>query len=415
MRIMIIVASLNGGGAERAACKLASRLSEEHEVWVVCTWPQGNQNGTYHISPRVRVLELDQPYPFLKQRGKVLTYLGKCRQRYQVISYWKRLYQIEVSISFHTQCNMDNVLGRGWDHPVISVRNMMQVPGSKPWHWKLMDAVQCVLAGAMAHEVVCVSENVAREQHSRFLVRRRKLHTVHNSVDIEAIQREAERPVEDPAFRALRENSDFLIITAGRFVEQKGHLHLLKVFRRLTETFPGIGLVILGDGMLRQEYEAFLKQHGLEDRVLMPGFMKEPFRWLGEADLFVLPSIYEGFSNGLLEAEACGLPVVASDCVSGARELLAPGTDIGIHTDRVEYAEYGILTAPLSGFPERSHWERGEEALRAAVSRMIRDGKLREHYREKSLQRCRAFSPERNYAEWKEIITKYQVPDHADS
>lgn len=132
MRIMIIVASLNGGGAERAACKLASRLSEEHEVWVVCTWPQGNQNGTYHISPRVRVLELDQPYPFLKQRGKVLTYLGKCRQRYQVISYWKRLYQIEVSISFHTQCNMDNVLGRGWDHPVISVRNMMQVPGSKP-------------------------------------------------------------------------------------------------------------------------------------------------------------------------------------------------------------------------------------------------------------------------------------------
>ena len=249
-----------------------------------------------------------------------------------------------------------------------------------------MDAVQCVLAGAMAHEVVCVSENVAREQHSRFLVRRRKLHTVHNSVDIEAIQREAERPVEDPAFRALRENSDFLIITAGRFVEQKGHLHLLKVFRRLTETFPGIGLVILGDGMLRQEYEAFLKQHGLEDRVLMPGFMKEPFRWLGEAD-----------------------------CVSGARELLAPGTDIGIHTDRVEYAEYGILTAPLSGFPERSHWERGEEALRAAVSRMIRDRKLREHYREKSLQRCRAFSPERNYAEWKEIITKYQVPDHADS
>jgi len=408
MRVMIIVTSLNGGGVERAASKLASKLSEHHEVWVVCTWPQGNENGTYSISPDVKILNLDQPYPFRKQHGKVLTYLGKCRQRHQLISYWKRLYRIEVAISFHTQCNMDNVLGRGWDHPVISVRNIMQVPGSKHWFWKFMDSVQCIWAGALADEVICVSDSVAREQRRKFLVAPRKLHTVYNSVEAGAIWREAEKPVEHAAFRSLRARSGFMIITAGRYVEQKGHLHLLKVFRRLSERFPDLSLVILGEGMLRQEYESYLRKHGLQDRVLLPGFVKEPFRWFGEADLFVMPSIYEGFSNALLEAEACGLPIVAADCVSGARELLAPGTEITKHTDRVEYAEYGILTAPLSGFPERTNWERGEEALRAAISRMIRDRKLREFYRERSFQRCADFSPEKNYREWEEIVTKYE-------
>ena len=92
---------------------------------------------------------------------------------------------------------------------------------------------------------------------------------------------------------------------------------------------------------------------GIADRVFFPGFAANPYRLLGASSAFVLSSETEGFPNALVEALALGVPVLSSDCVSGPREILAPGTDWRrslARGDGVEEAEFGLL-APV-GDPE---------------------------------------------------------------
>jgi glycosyltransferase involved in cell wall biosynthesis len=84
-------------------------------------------------------------------------------------------------------------------------------------------------------------------------------------------------------------------------------------------------LVILGEGSLRDKLEAQAFRLGVADDILMPGFQSNPYAWYATADVFVLSSVHEGFGNVLVEAMACGTPVVSTDCPSGPAEILENG------------------------------------------------------------------------------------------
>jgi glycosyltransferase involved in cell wall biosynthesis/2-polyprenyl-3-methyl-5-hydroxy-6-metoxy-1,4-benzoquinol methylase len=116
----------------------------------------------------------------------------------------------------------------------------------------------------------------------------------------------------------------FHILTVGRLAPQKDHKTLIYAFALLPADLNA-KLVILGEGPLRVELEALVAQLKLEGRVLMPGFMMDPYPWLHSADLFVLSSLWEGFGNVIVEAFECGLPVVSTNCLSGPAEILNDG------------------------------------------------------------------------------------------
>ncbi len=84
-------------------------------------------------------------------------------------------------------------------------------------------------------------------------------------------------------------------------------------------------LLILGDGEERSRLEALVRRLGLQNDVRMPGFVPNPYPYMCHADLFVLSSRWEGLPGVLIEALYCGTPLVATDCPSGPREILADG------------------------------------------------------------------------------------------
>ena len=118
----------------------------------------------------------------------------------------------------------------------------------------------------------------------------------------------------------------FLIVTAGRLHAQKGHRFLLEAIDELVHRRGrSLQLVVMGQGELEAELRNFVQNRRLESNVAFAGFVAEPQTWYRRADLFVLPSLYEGMPNALIEAVACGTPVLATDCPSGPSEILDGG------------------------------------------------------------------------------------------
>jgi glycosyltransferase involved in cell wall biosynthesis len=114
------------------------------------------------------------------------------------------------------------------------------------------------------------------------------------------------------------------ILAAGSLKEQKNHLLLLEAMSLLSP-HVNASLVIIGEGELRSILEDRVERLGLQDRVRLPGYIKDPSPYFRAADLFVLSSDYEGFGNVIVEALSVGLPVVSTNCPDGPAEILDDG------------------------------------------------------------------------------------------
>lgn len=137
-------------------------------------------------------------------------------------------------------------------------------------------------------------------------------------------------PRPDPSASALQEAQALWsgpagarIVTVGSMKKQKNHPLLLRAFGRLDR--PDARLMFVGDGAGREGLLSLARELGVVDRVILAGFQHDPTPFYQTADLFALSSDYEGFGNVIVEALACGLPVVSTDCPSGPSEILEGG------------------------------------------------------------------------------------------
>ena len=165
-----------------------------------------------------------------------------------------------------------------------------------------------------------------------------------------------------------------MIIGCGRLVHQKDFPTLVRAFALVRPRFEA-RLLILGSGpsprkdeQERHRLATLAADLGVGDAVALPGFVGNPLAYMSQAALFVLSSLYEGFGMVLVEAMACGCPVVSTDCLSGPAEILEDGA-------------YGPLV-PV-GDPE---------ALAEAMLRTLRFPPAKERLRRRaadfSLERC---------------------------
>ena len=142
-----------------------------------------------------------------------------------------------------------------------------------------------------------------------------------NFIDLAAVQRRA--AADGPELSPDR----FHIATIGRLDPQKGQIYLLQAVKLLQQrpTFRNILLHLIGQGPLESPLRDFVRQHDLGAHVQFVGYLPDPLPYLRCCHLFCLPSLYEGLPLALLEAMACGVPVVATDCPSGPHEVLSGG------------------------------------------------------------------------------------------
>lgn len=115
---------------------------------------------------------------------------------------------------------------------------------------------------------------------------------------------------------------EHLIVSMGRLVDQKGFDTLIEAFSLFSKNYLNYKLYIIGDGINKKELQSLINKLHLENKVYLLGNKSNPFEYLYKAEMFVLSSRYEGMPNALMEAMACGVPCIATDCETGPRELI---------------------------------------------------------------------------------------------
>ena len=172
-----------------------------------------------------------------------------------------------------------------------------------------------------ADVVVGISLGVSSELAGICGVPRDRIHTIYNPAVPDDLPLKVRETPEHPWYR---EPGPPLIVSIGRLHRQKDFPTLLTAFARLLERRPA-RLLVLGKGPQLSELSKLTGELGISKHVDFPGFVDNPYAFLARARLFVQSSRHEGFGNVLVEAMACGCPVVATDCPSGPCEILEGG------------------------------------------------------------------------------------------
>jgi glycosyltransferase involved in cell wall biosynthesis len=170
--------------------------------------------------------------------------------------------------------------------------------------------------------VVANSRGAAVDLTCRYGLPQARVRVLHNPIDIARIRWLADEPMETAAPSPGRP----YVLAVGRFVFQKDHDLLIRAFARVRKSVD-CALVLMGAGPLRGALEQRARGLGLQlgHDIVFLGQCRNPYPYMKRAALFALSSRFEGFPNALLEAMACGSPVVATRCRSGPEELLDGG------------------------------------------------------------------------------------------
>ncbi|KLD97784.1 glycosyltransferase [Aliarcobacter butzleri] len=368
-KIVILINSLESGGAERVVSNLLNDFVDRYDCYLILI----HKNIFYTLDSRVKILNLNEQKNLLGikkfLRLPILAYkLSKLIKEYkfdQVISFLSRSNYINI---------LSNILIK--HETIINERAMP----SLQYEYGINGKINKILIKTLyPRACLCLSNSYGNMMDLKNNFNVVKIEYIHNLFDIETIEELSKKDIE---FQKKR----FTFVTVGRLDSGKNHKLLIEAVKDFNAD-----LWIIGDGELKEGLQKYINELNLNDKVYLLGKKENPFSFLSKADCFVFSSNYEGFPNVLVEALACGLPIISTDCQSGPREILAPTSNISFQlNDKIEFAEYGVLT-PIKNV----------EKLKEAMNLLINDKNLRKDYGEKGNFRA-------NHFRIKKIIKQYE-------
>lgn len=201
----------------------------------------------------------------------------------------------------------------------------------------------------------------------------KQITSIPNPVNLELIIQQAQDPIDHPW---LQNKEQPVILSVARLAKQKNFPLLLHAFLKLRQQLDA-KLIIVGEGSERQTLEKLIEELGLEQDVSLAGESKNPWSYMSRADVFVLSSEEEAFGLVLVEAMACGLPIVATDAIAGGpRSILSDN-------------QYGLLVP-----------NRDVDALTDALVKVLTLPDLRNQLVDAGTERCKAFAPDKIANQW---------------
>ena len=363
-RLAIVIHSLTGGGSEHVAAAMASHWAEAGKQVTLLTLDSVD-NDQIACSEKVDRVGLD----LMGESRGLWSAIVANRQRVRALRRAFVQCAPDRVISLTDRTNILTLLAaRGTRlRVVVSERTDIRHHRiGRVWEWLRRRTYPQARAIVVQTEAVLAAV--------RGLCGQTPVHVIPNA----APSAKAPSAQAVPVLRLSVDRNWFVAV--GRLSLEKGFDRLIHAFVRIADRCPDWNLVIVGDGPEKPGLESLINDAGLEDRVLLPGWVESPWSCFPESSVFVLPSRYEGFPNALLEAMSRGMAPVAFDCESGPSEIMRPGVD-------------GLLV------PE------GDVAgLAAAMQQLAGDAEYRNRLAVAARSVNERFSSERVYAQWEVVL-----------
>ena len=370
MNIAFVIPSIDAGGAERVASVLCDFWAGRGHRVTIVTFERLDAKPFFPLHHSIVVHHLQQPGDF----GRTInSSLESNLRRVRRLRALVRALRPDIVVAFMTEANVIATCAcLGLRVPVlISERNQPDRPGLNRIH-RLARRIGYHFADAL----VVQTEPSAVWARARF---RLPIHVMPNPVSIRS-------SLAGTSHRPLRADSEaHQLIAVGRLTYQKGFDVLIKSFAKLAPKHSNWRLIIYGEGPERGVLEQLRADSAGADRIELPGTRKDLLAALPEGSLFVLPSRFEGYPNALLEALACGLPVVATSSQGGTAEILADGY-------------YGKLVPPDN-----------VSALSAALDEMMSAPDLRQAYAQRARDAVKHLSVDILGESWLDLLRRVRA------
>lgn len=376
--IGLLISELNSGGAERVVSRLSKILNDKYNVYVILfedTYMEYDYSGI--------LVNLDVP-----AKSGLFAKVKLLKKRVNKLKKQKKELKLDCVISFLDSPNMVNILSKVKGcKSAVSIRNYSASENSGSLLGKITNLLYKMLY-KRADKVVPVTKVIEELYIKKYSLPKEKIKVIYNPYDITEIEAMMKKDCGHD-LSAIQGKTTF--ITVGRQMYQKGYWHLIKAFKKLHDENADIALIMVGQ--IDEKVVNLIEKFNLRESIILTDRHPNPFSFIAKSDIYVLSSLFEGFPNALAEAMVCGLPVIAADCKSGPREILAPNTAIDTVCDGVEEAQFGVLTKPLENEEE---WEseeltKGEYHLYVAMKKMAEDREYRKEYAKKAKERSKSF------------------------
>jgi glycosyltransferase involved in cell wall biosynthesis len=353
--ILYVIPRMAIGGAQRHLVEVLRRLDRRRFAPALCCLAT-DRGDAFDLLDEVRALDVPIVDAGLRNVANGLIRPHTLAQVVRVAGEARRR-RVQVVHSYLHDANWFGTLaGRLAGVPAVIVsKRSMDV------YARRRDLSVCRVSNRLAHRVTAVAEAVREHVHRVEGCPREKITVIPNGVDADQF---TATPAAADELRGLAGDGR-LVGTITRLVWKRGHEQLLQAAGLIATREPGARLLVVGDGPLRPKLEAQARDIGLNGAVRFLGAVPRAARLLPHLDVFVLSSVWEGMSNGLLEAMAAGRPVVATR-VGGNPEVVVDG-------------QTGLLVPPGDA-----------EAMADAVLRLLRDAALAQRMGQAARRRVEA-------------------------